>query len=109
MAVTQPIFKLEPPDFAWQQIQIISTDDNNNNNNNDNDDDKNNKNHKSFEASSVIYRFNHKIKQIQNLTVTTEMITEQVPKPKMALRLASWSLNLGTNQTYLCFKFSDYF
>ena len=78
MAVTQPIFKLEPPDFAWQQIQIISTDDDNddnnniNNNNDDNDDNNNNnnKNHKSFEASSVIPRFNRKIKQIQNLTVT---------------------------------------
>ena len=32
MAITQPIFKIEPPDFAWLQIQIISTDD-------DNDDD----------------------------------------------------------------------
>ena len=38
-------------------------DDNNNNNNN-------NKNYKSSEASSVIPRFNRKIKQIQNLTVT---------------------------------------
>ena len=60
MAVTQPIFKLEPPDFAWQQIQIISTDDNNddddnnNNNNNDDDDDNNNdKNHKSFEGRAT--------------------------------------------------------
>ena len=69
MAVTQPIFKLEPPDFAWQQIQIISTDDNNDDNNNNN-----NKNHKSFEASSVIPRFNRKIKQIQNLTVTSMMM-----------------------------------
>ena len=70
MAVTQPIFKLEPPDFAWQQIQIISTDDNNDDDNNNN----NNKNHKSFEASSVIPRFNRKIKQIQNLTVTSMMM-----------------------------------
>ena len=81
MAVTQPIFKLEPPDFAWQQIQIISTDDNNyddndndNNNDNDKDDDgdnnnNNDKNLKSFEASSVIPSFNRKIKEIQNLTV----------------------------------------
>ena len=61
MAVTQPIFKLEPPDFAWQQIQIISTDDNNNDNNdndNKNDDDDNNnhnndKNHKSFEGRAT--------------------------------------------------------
>ena len=79
MAITQPIFKLEPPDFAWYQIQIISTDDNNyddndndNNNDKDDDDDNNNnndKNHKSFEASSVIPSFNRKIKEIQNLTV----------------------------------------
>ena len=95
MAVTQPIFKLEPPDFAWQQIQIISTDDDDddydndvddndidvddndydNNNDDNNDDDNNNKNHKSFEASSVIPHFSCKMKQIQNLTVTmTSMI-----------------------------------
>ena len=37
-------------------------DDDDNNNNND-------KNHKSFEASSVIPSFNRKIKEIQNLTV----------------------------------------
>ena len=67
MTVTQPIFKLEPPDFAWQQIYIISTDDN------DDDDNNNKKNHKSFEASSVIPRFNRKIKQIENLTVTMTM------------------------------------
>ena len=36
MAITQPIFKLEPPDFAWQQIQIISTDDNNDDDDTDN-------------------------------------------------------------------------
>ena len=83
MVVTHPIFKLEPPDFAWQQIQIIPTDDNNNNNNNNNinnnnnnnngnDDDNNNndKNHISFEASSVIPRWNRKIKEIQNLIMT---------------------------------------
>ena len=71
MAVTQSIFKLEPPDFAWKQIQIISTDDNDDNDNDHVDDDNNNnKNHKSFEASSVIPRFNRKIKYIQNLTVT---------------------------------------
>ena len=39
MAVTQPIFKLEPPDFAWQQIQIIPTDDENNEDYNDDDTD----------------------------------------------------------------------
>ena len=43
MDITQPIFKLEPPDFAWQQIQIIPNcdddDDNNNNNINDSNDD----------------------------------------------------------------------
>ena len=33
MAITQPIFKISPPAFAWQQIQIILTD------NDDNDDD----------------------------------------------------------------------
>ena len=55
MAVTQPIFKLEPPDFAWQQIQIISTDDNNNNENDDDDDNNHNndKNHKSFEGRAT--------------------------------------------------------
>ena len=63
MAVTQSIFKLEPPDFAWQQIQIISTDDDDDDNDNDDDNNNNNnKNHKSFEASSVIPRFNCKIK-----------------------------------------------
>ena len=41
MAVTQPIFKLEPPDFAWQQIQIITTDDDDDNDDDDNDDDDN--------------------------------------------------------------------
>ena len=47
MDITQPIFKLQPPDFAWQQIQIIPNcdddddDDNNNNNSNDNNDDDN--------------------------------------------------------------------
>ena len=41
MAVTQPIFKLEPPDFAWQQIQIITTDDDDNGDDDDNDDDDN--------------------------------------------------------------------
>ena len=52
MAVTQPIFKLEPPDFAWQQIQILSTDeydddnDDDNNNDNNNNNDKNHKSHK---------------------------------------------------------------
>ena len=82
MAVTQPIIKLEPPDFAWQQIWIISTDDDDDDDDDDNDDDdvvddnnNNNKNHKSFEASSVIPLFNCKIKQIQNLIVTmTSMI-----------------------------------
>ena len=76
MAVTQPIFKLEPSDFAWQQIQITSTDDDVNNDNDDDDDKDNNnnnnndKNYKSFEASSVIPCFNRKIKEVQNLTVT---------------------------------------
>ena len=37
-------------------------DDDDDNDNDDNDDDNNNKNHKSFEASSVIPRFNRKIK-----------------------------------------------
>ena len=71
IAATQSIFKLGPPDFAWKQIQIISTDDNNDDDDDvDDDNNNNNKNHKSFEASSVIPCFNRKIKQIQNLTVT---------------------------------------
>ena len=50
MAITQPIFKLEPPDLEWQQIWIISTDDDNNNNiNNNNKNNNNDKNHKSYE------------------------------------------------------------
>ena len=61
MAITQPILKLEPADFTWQQIQIIPTD-------NDDDDDDNNKdndkNHKSFVVSTVIPRWNHKNKEI---------------------------------------------
>ena len=45
MAITQPTFKLEPPDLAWQQIKIIPTGDNNDvNNNNDNNNNKNNNN-----------------------------------------------------------------
>ena len=81
MAVTQSIFILEPPDFAWQQIQILSTDDDNDDNDDDNNNDNNNNNsdinHKSFEASSVIPRWNHKIKGIQNLimTMTSMMMT----------------------------------
>ena len=46
MAVTKPIFKLEPPDFAWQQIQILSTDEYDNDNDDDNNNDKNHKSHK---------------------------------------------------------------
>ena len=39
IAVTQSILKLEPPDFAWNQIQIISNknDDDDDNNDDDND------------------------------------------------------------------------
>ena len=66
MAVTQPIFKLEPPDFTWQQIWIIPPDDDNYDDNGNND-----KHHKSFEVSSVIPRWNRKIKETQNLTMTT--------------------------------------
>ena len=69
IAITQSIFKLGPLDFAWKQIQIISTDDKNdddddvdddsdNDINDDDDNDnhsdnknKNDKNHKSFESS----------------------------------------------------------
>ena len=40
MAITQPIFKLEPQDFACSQIQIIPTDDDNDDDDNDNDDEK---------------------------------------------------------------------
>ena len=46
IAVTQSIFKLGPPDFAWKQIQIISNiyddddhDDDEDNDDNDDDDD----------------------------------------------------------------------
>ena len=45
MAITQSIFKLEPQDFTWQQIQIILTDDDdddNDINNYDTDHDDNN-------------------------------------------------------------------
>ena len=38
MAITEPILKLGPPDFAWQQIQIIPTDDVNNDDYNDDND-----------------------------------------------------------------------
>ena len=38
MAITQSIFKLGPPASAWQQIQIIATD---NDYDDDNDDDYN--------------------------------------------------------------------
>ena len=69
MSVIQTIFKLEPPDFASQQIQIIPTDDEDEDNNND-------KNHKSVVVSSVIPPWNRKIKEIQNLTMTmTSMMT----------------------------------
>ena len=37
-AVTQPIFKLGPPDFAWQQIWLIPTDDDDDEEDDDNDD-----------------------------------------------------------------------
>ena len=40
MAITQPVFKLGPPDFAWEQIYVIPTDNHNDDddyNNNDND------------------------------------------------------------------------
>ena len=45
MTITQPIFKLEPPNFARQQMQIIPTDENHDDDddkddNDDNDDDK---------------------------------------------------------------------
>ena len=39
MGITQSIFKLGPPAFAWQQIQIIATDNDYDDNNDDNDDD----------------------------------------------------------------------
>ena len=85
MAVTQPIVKLEPPDFAWQQIKIIPTDDDNDNNNDNDDDDSNNnnnndKNYKSFVVSSLIPRWNRKIKEIQNLTMTTTSIMMTVKR-----------------------------
>ena len=34
MAITQPILKIGPPDFAWDQIYIIPTDDYNEYNDN---------------------------------------------------------------------------
>ena len=37
MAITQPIFKLGLPDFAWQQIQITPTYDDDDNDDNDDD------------------------------------------------------------------------
>ena len=41
MAITWPIFKLGPPDFAWQQIQRIpADDDDDDNDDHDNDDEK---------------------------------------------------------------------
>ena len=39
IAVTQSIFKLEPPDFAWKQIQIISADDDDDDHDHDHGDD----------------------------------------------------------------------
>ena len=43
MAITQPIFKPEPPDFVCQQIKIIPTDvgDDYDDDDNDDDDDEN--------------------------------------------------------------------
>ena len=41
MAITWPIFKLGPPDFAWKQIQIIPTDDDKDINDTDDNDDDN--------------------------------------------------------------------
>ena len=38
MAITQPIFKLGPPYFACQSIQIISTEDDNDDDDDDDDD-----------------------------------------------------------------------
>ena len=74
MAITQQVFKLESPDFAMQQIEIISTDNDDNDDDHDDDSNNNDKNHKSFEASSVIPRFNCKIKEIQNLTVSMTLM-----------------------------------
>ena len=39
MAITQPIFKLGPQNFAGQQMQIIPTDEDNDDDDNDDDDD----------------------------------------------------------------------
>ena len=39
MEITQPLFKLGPPDFAWQQIQVIPTDDDDDGDDYDNNDD----------------------------------------------------------------------
>ena len=36
---SQSFFKLGPPNFAWNQVQIITTDDDNDDDDNDDDDD----------------------------------------------------------------------
>ena len=41
MAITQPIFKLGPQNFARQQMQIIPTDEDNDDDDNDDDNDHN--------------------------------------------------------------------
>ena len=41
MSITLPIFKLGPPNFAWEQIQTIPTNDDNEDDDNDNGDDDN--------------------------------------------------------------------
>ena len=65
MVITWPIIKLGDPHFAWQQIQIIPTDDNNNNNDEDDecdddyehyDEDQNGRKSANFQAMSLRFR-----------------------------------------------------
>ena len=47
MAITQPIFKLGPQNFARQQMQIIPTDEDNDDDDNDHNDHENQNGHNS--------------------------------------------------------------
>ena len=51
-------------DDGWYAYNYDDDNGDNNNNDDNNNNNNNDKNHKSFEASSVIPRFNHKIKEI---------------------------------------------
>ena len=65
MVITGTIIYLGDPNFAWQQIQIIPTDDNNNNNDEDDecdddyehyDEDQNGRKSANFQAMSLRFR-----------------------------------------------------